>query len=480
MTPMRRLTALAIALLATLVIAPVAGASNPLTAFTLVVPKATAASGLQARAILPTGARCPALSVTTEVDGARADRLIAMTARRAAPSTGTAFASIFVCQAAIPAGAVEASVGATTIPAALPATIKRVALLGDTGCRLKEGDPTQACSSASKWPIARVAASIERANPDVIMHIGDYFYREAACPSDMLARCGGSPAPVPGNSYKDTDYGWVADAIIPLSPLFAVAPIVMTRGNHEACFRGGNGWYLFFDPWAGSAQHCAPNAQGEVPDAVSKTWTADLPLGGMRTLHIAVVDSAYGYDAEISSWKDREAPLYKAAALESKAQPGRESWLITHRPLFGIQQWVPDNGGAPYNTWIAADQTAAALPNLDPFSLILGSHIHVAQANQIPGMPGQLVIGNSGTQLEPSDDFSLPAYGPLRSQETGAAMVPGMKLPGNATFTWSALRFGFVIATPGAEAGQWSFSQRSTNGVEFARCALAKRQIHCR
>jgi hypothetical protein len=35
---MRRLTALAIALLATLVIVPAAGASNPLTAFTLVVP----------------------------------------------------------------------------------------------------------------------------------------------------------------------------------------------------------------------------------------------------------------------------------------------------------------------------------------------------------------------------------------------------------------------------------------------------------
>ena len=82
---MRRLTALAVALLAALVIAPVAGATNPLTAFTLVVPKSTAASGLQARAILPTGARCPALSVTTEVDGVRSDRLIAMTARRPSP-----------------------------------------------------------------------------------------------------------------------------------------------------------------------------------------------------------------------------------------------------------------------------------------------------------------------------------------------------------------------------------------------------------
>ena len=476
---MRRLTCLAAVLLAALAIAPIASATSPLTAYTLVVPRATAVSGLQARAILATGARCPALEVEIAVDGSTATRRVAMTARRPAASTAAAFSSVFVCQAAIPVGAVTASVGATMVPAALPATIDSIALLGDTGCRLKKGDPTQVCSSASKWPIARIAASIERANPDVIMHIGDYFYREAACPSDLLPRCGGSPAPVPGNGYKDTDYGWMADAIIPLSPLFAVAPIVMTRGNHEACHRGGNGWYLFFDPWADSAQRCAPNAQGEVPEAVSKTWTAELPLGAQRALHIAVVDSAYGSDAEVSSWKEHEDPLYKAAALESKPQPGRESWLITHRPIFGIQQWFPDGGGAPYNTWIAADQTAAALPNLDPFSLILGSHIHVAQASQVPGMPGQLVIGNSGTLLEPFDDFALPAFGPLRSQQTGASMLPGAKLPGNATFTWSDLRFGFVLAKPGAHAGQWSFSQRSPNGVEFARCALAKRQISC-
>jgi hypothetical protein len=92
---MRSLIALTTLLLAALVVTPIAGASNPLTAFTLVVPTSTAASGLQARAILPTGARCPALSVTTEVDGVRVDRLIAMNARRPSPRTGSAFASLF-------------------------------------------------------------------------------------------------------------------------------------------------------------------------------------------------------------------------------------------------------------------------------------------------------------------------------------------------------------------------------------------------
>ena len=475
---MRRL-AFATALFAALALVPSASATSPLTAYTLVVPKATSPSSLQARAILPAGARCPALDVTVEADGVRADTRVPMTARRPAPSTGAAFASIFVCQAAIPAHAIRASVGATTIPAALPATISRIALLGDTGCRLKKGDPTQVCSSSAKWPLGRVAASIERARPDVIVHIGDYFYREAACPSDMLPRCGGSPAPVPGASYKDTAYSWIADAILPLSPLFPVAPIVATRGNHEACHRGGNGWYLFFDPWPGSERHCAPDAEGEVPDAVSRTWTHDFPIGEGRTLHIAVVDSAYGNDGTVTSWKDHEAPLYEAAAALSATRPGRESWLVTHKPIFGVTQWYPDGGGDPYWSWIAADQTAAALPHLDPFSLILGSHIHTAQAAQLPGMPGQLVVGNSGVLLEQFDaPFQVPAVGPLRTQD-GAPMVSGMKLPGNATSFWNDTRFGWVLATPGAADGAWRFSHRSPNGVEFATCRLAGRAISC-
>ncbi len=461
-------------MLAALAGGSVASATSPLTAYTLVVPKSVAATGLEARAILPTGARCPTLDVT--VDGAVRHKH--MTARRPAESTGAAFSAIFVCRAAIPARATAAAVGATSIPASLPAEIDRIALLGDTGCRLKTGDPVQGCSSTAKWPLALLAASIARANPDLIMHTGDYFYREMACPTDMLKRCGGSPAPIAGMSYKDTQYSWIADVILPLSPIFSIAPIVATRGNHEACFRGGNGWYLFFDPWPDTAEHCAPNAKGDVPTAVSKTWTRDFPLRDGRSLHIAVVDSAYGNDVEVSSWKQYADPLYAAAQRQSQVLPGRESWLVTHRPIFGITQWIP-SAGDPYWRWLAGDQTAAALPYLDPFSLILGSHIHTAQANQLPGMPGQLVLGNGSVQLETfTRPFERPAFGPLRTQ-AGASMLPGTVLPRNATSTWNETRFGWVLATPGAKPGAWRFSQRSPNGVEFATCLLARRQIAC-
>ena len=73
---------------------------------------------------------------------------------------------------------------------------------------------------------------------------------------------------------------------------------------------------------------------------------------------------------------------------------------------------------------------------------------------------------------------SIDPVGPLRQQD-GTSMVPGMRLPGNATSTWTDVRFGWVMATPGANAGEWTLSQRNPNGIEFARCSLAKRQLSC-
>ena len=471
---MRRLAILAACAVA-LAAAPVAGASAPLTAYTLVVPTASAPSGLQARAVLPVGATCPALEAT-RADGSVTR--VAMTARRAAPSTGAAFASIFVCQAAIPARAASAAIDGLAVPASLPARISRVALMGDTGCRLKKGDPTQNCAQPGRWPLGRVAASIARARPDVVLHIGDYFYREAACPSEFLDRCGGSPSPIPGLAYKDTQYSWMADFLLPMSPLFRTAPILAVRGNHEACFRGGNGWYLFLDPWPDSAQRCAPDAAGKVPDTISRAWATDLPIDAGRTLRLAVVDSAYGMDFEVTSWSARIAPQYALAAAATAPRAGRESWLLTHRPLFGISQWDPGDGSAPYWAWISADHTAASLGHLDPYQLVVGSHIHLAQATQLPGQPPQLVVGNSGVLLETFGEPERPAFGPLRSQ-TGEPMLLGADLPRNATSTWTDVRFGWVLATPGADAGAWKLSQRSPNGVEFAVCALAQRRIAC-
>ena len=86
------------------------------------------------------------------------------------------------------------------------ARLAAIAVLGDTGCRLNDarvkGSRTdhdhhergqfQDCDRQSKWPFARLSAIIAAHKPDLVIHVGDYVYRESPCPP-AEAGCKGSP-----------------------------------------------------------------------------------------------------------------------------------------------------------------------------------------------------------------------------------------------------------------------------------------------
>jgi hypothetical protein len=110
----------------------------------------------------------------------------------------------------------------------------------------KAEDAWQACNDPEAWTFAEVARAAAAAHPDLVLHVGDYHYRENACPEGH-AGCAGSP----------WAYGWDAwdaDFFTPAAPLLAAAPWVMVRGNHEECARAGQGWWLLLDPHALSGQ----------------------------------------------------------------------------------------------------------------------------------------------------------------------------------------------------------------------------------
>src|SRR5207344_1908266 len=95
------------------------------------------------------------------------------------------------------------------------------------------------CNDAVAWPFGQVVAAAAAAQPDLVIHVGDYHYRENACP-DNDAGCAGSP----------WGYGWDtwdADLFTPARDLLAAAPWIFVRGNHESCNRGGQGWWRFLD-----------------------------------------------------------------------------------------------------------------------------------------------------------------------------------------------------------------------------------------
>jgi len=91
------------------------------------------------------------------------------------------------------------------------------------------------CDDPAAWPFARVAMTAAGFAPDLVIHVGDYHYRETPCAD--RAGCANSP-------HGDTWRAWQADFFDPAEGLLASAPWIMLRGNHEDCLRAGAGWQL--------------------------------------------------------------------------------------------------------------------------------------------------------------------------------------------------------------------------------------------
>jgi hypothetical protein len=472
-------------------VSPAQAASGVLSAYTLVTPKSVSTSRLQVRAIIPTGIPCPQLTVTT-LRNRKINRKMAI--RVPGATTGAAFASLRACQSDVPApkdGVRSARVGGITVPSKLPATFTKIAMIGDTGCRI-DGDEdiedidVQDCTKttgvdpADYWPLATNARSIAREKPDMTVFTGDFYYREDPCPTGFELRCGGSPAPVPGYQFNDTDYGWMADVFIPMAPVFQAAPVLAVRGNHEQCDRGGNGWYLFFEvSSSGSPAACAPSVIGGPtrPD-IAPSWFFDAPIRKGRTLRIVAVDSAYGKNFEISDWVTTQRLAYETAAEFSRPVKGRESWLVTHRPMFGIEPIQESLPGLLQ--WTSIDQTAAGQGLISNYQLMVASHVHVAQVVKIPGQPPQMVVGNGGSKPDISSKSSYvrPSFGPLATA-TGAPLSPDYEPYPTASYDWTEVKYGYVIATPEPQAKQWTMTHKDFTGQQFATCSLAGKQMAC-
>ena len=128
---------------------------------------------------------------------------------------------------------------------------QRIVVLGDTGCRLKDRT-IQNCNNPRDWPFPSVAAAAARLKPDLVIHMGDYEYRESPCPAGNRG-CAGTP-------YGDNWATWKADFFAPAAPLMAAAPWIFVRGNHETCDRSGPGYLRLIGPLSFAANCVASGA----------------------------------------------------------------------------------------------------------------------------------------------------------------------------------------------------------------------------
>jgi hypothetical protein len=173
------------------------------------------------------------------------------------------------CEYPLPSNTTSAVVAGQSLPVP-KANPQKIVIIGDTGCRLQTDNGWQSCNDPNPegtdtpYPFAAIAAAAAAQNPDLVIHVGDYAYRDNECPAGLGYNCGGSPW---GFGW-DT---WEADLFAPGAPLLAAAPWVMTRGNHEQCNRAGQGWYRFLDtqPFDTTDVHTCDNAAYDDPGTLS-------------------------------------------------------------------------------------------------------------------------------------------------------------------------------------------------------------------
>ena len=130
--------------------------------------------------------------------------------------------NVRLCSATISKAAKSASVGGQALPLS-KAQPDRIVVIGDTGCRIK-GSAVQACNDPKQWPFPVIAREAAKLKPDLVIHVGDYLYRESACPAGDTG-CAGTSS---GDNWPT----WNADFFTPAAPLLAAAPWVIVRGNH--------------------------------------------------------------------------------------------------------------------------------------------------------------------------------------------------------------------------------------------------------
>jgi hypothetical protein len=454
--------------------APAATAPAPVLASYVLLSAVDGATFPQARVILDSAtADCPELESGGDTVPTH-------------PRTNPHRFPVRVCEARLPWDREFRVAGAETPLPVARRSPRRVVVVGDTGCETKD------CGDRPASPFATLASRAAGLDPppDLVLHAGDFNYRGSGSHvrfdgTDLEVYDAGDDAPEDPHCQLEGRYAslnagyspapdswesWRLDFFEPARDLLAVAPWVVTRGNHELCSRAGPGWFYFLDPGTGEDELACPDQGGDTPPE-DGAWPhlANAPpyVLGLGDLRIAVLDSANACDGfapgpttdlytaqlrEIGSWISGRPPA------QSETPPGSpqvETWLLTHRPIWGVQR---ENGKLDElsRTLQQASHRARADGGgpLDRFGLLISGHLHIFQSLTFTGgeRPPQVVAGNGGVALwgKPTGVFS--------------ATVDGRPVAGLAV-----LEHGFLDISRDPSGNGWRGRLLGTSGV-LATC----------
>lgn len=265
---------------------------------------------------------------------------------------------------------------------------RRIVVFGDSGCL---GGDDQDCANDWYFPdIVRHAASHQ---PDLVVHVGDVNYRGTNCVA-YDGCCTYNPINCGFPNCGDNWATWRDDFFDPAAPLFAAAPWVIVRGNHELCSRAGHGFYRYLDPRSPPTR-CTDNP------VENPVYTSPYALYLGASLRLLVLDSAGACDQQSARAAD-QVPAFRAqfAQLAALAAGGSaaQTWLLVHRPMWGV---VRDAGGRSAVLNYTLEQASG---NLLPasISLVISGHEHLFQGVTFTesGFPPALLVGTGGAELD--------------------------------------------------------------------------------
>lgn len=266
-----------------------------------------------------------------------------------------------------------------------PVRINRIVLIGDTGCRLKDADSAwQGCADPAQWPFAKIAMRAAQLHPDLVLHVGDYNYRENPCAA-------GHPD-CQGTAWGYGEAGWRADFLDPAAPLLAAAPWAMVRGNHEECARAGQGWWRLLDPHPLVGGRDCTDAAADIAGNHTDPYAVELG-GGVRLVVADLTELANGKASDPAFVQSVQADLARIGTLANGA---RDSFVTAHYP-FNAVLWNKDSSGSV--------AVGAKLINAFPpghVRAMLAGHVHFFQYARFAGKPTQVITGFSGTLEDPA------------------------------------------------------------------------------
>jgi hypothetical protein len=416
--------------------------------------------------VITRSAECPVLVVDDApqpMTVRAAPGTVALRATFSAPadSKPSAF-PVRVCDALLGARSIRASVGGRSLPVPRP-NPTRIVVIGDTGCRLKRLDGIfQACSDRDAWPFPDVASAAASMRPDLVIHVGDYQYRENACPAGN-AGCAGSP----------WGYGWDAwnaDLFVPARALLEAAPWVVVRGNHESCNRAGQGWWRLLDPRplapGRDCDDAANDAIGDFSDPYAVPIAADAQL-------IVFDSSKVGVDPLDSAdpmYRTYAAQMARAFALAGR-RANMHSVFTNHHPVLGF---APDPRQTPTGLYPGNGSLQSVLRPIHGDALfppgveaLLSGHVHLFEmVSYATSQPTQLISGNGGAWA----DVPLPRPLPANATPSSGAAIASIV---------STHRSGFLLLERDGDGGAWRIEEHDRRGDLLTVCTLRERKTRC-